>query len=111
MDFTFITGSFFDDILVGSFFNDVLIGFGGNDFLVGFGGDDLLNGGAGDDTLVGGTGNNFLDGGEGNDTVTYDFFSGNVNANLATGEVTFPGNSTRTDETITNVENLVGMKP
>ena len=105
-----IHGDSNDNLLNGTFDSDTIDGKEGNDTLNGIGGDDTLIGGSGDDLLDGGFGFDSLDGGSGIDTVTYDFFSGNVNANLNTGEVTFPGNSTRTDETITNVENLIGAR-
>lgn len=105
-----IIGDSNDNLLNGTFESDTIDGKEGNDTLNGSSGDDTLIGGDGDDTLDGGFGFDSLDGGSGIDTVTYDFFFGNVNANLDNGEVTFPGNSPRTDETITNVENLIGAR-
>lgn len=97
-------------VLFGTLNQNLIEGDDGNDRLYGLQGDDTLNGGNGNDTLDGGFGFDRLDGGSGIDTVTYDFFSGNVNANLANGEVTFPDNSSNTNESIINVENLIGAQ-
>ncbi|WP_287729234.1 M10 family metallopeptidase C-terminal domain-containing protein, partial [Microcystis sp. M061S2] len=48
-----------------------------------------------------------IDGGLGNDTTSYAFYWGPINANLATGVVSFPGNSLLTD-TLVSIENLIG---
>ncbi|MEH2168863.1 MAG: calcium-binding protein [Nostoc sp.] len=101
------------DTLVGI---ENLIGTAGNDTIVGSSANNVLNGGDGDDKLFGGDGNDFLDGGfgfdtinggAGTDTTSYAFFSGPIDANLATGVVRFPGNSTLTD-TLVSIENLIG---
>jgi Ca2+-binding RTX toxin-like protein len=102
---------------------DVLEGRGGSDILGGGGGEDLLSGGRGndrlfggndDDELFGGRGNDFLDGGygfdlinggAGIDTTSYLFFSGDVDADLRSGVVAFPGNSVLTD-TLRSIENI-----
>ncbi len=84
-------------------------GTSGNDTLVGGSNDDLLQGLGGNDFLDGGFGFDVIDGGAGNDTTTYDFFSGPIVANLATGEVSFPGNSNRTD-TLISIENIIGSQ-
>ncbi len=86
-----------------------LIGSQGNDIITGDDGDNNLSGGAGDDILDGGFGFDQLDGGDGIDTVTYDFYSGGILADLQTGVVSFPGNSTRT-ETLISIENLIGSR-
>lgn len=89
------TGDDNDNVLIGSIENDVLSGLGGN---------DLLDGGLGIDQI---------NGGEGNDTVTYNFFTGGIIANLQifgeTGTVRFPslGNPS---ETLTSIENLIGSQ-
>ena len=93
--------------LQGDYKNNTLTGGDGNDTLEGFDGNDTLRGGNGNDLLDGGYGFDFLDGGAGNDTVTYDFYYGDVYANLGTGVVMFPGNS-YIPETLTGVENIIG---
>jgi hypothetical protein len=105
-----------NDVIWGSGGVDYLYGEAGNDELHGNSGKDYLYGGDGDDTLKGGSGNDYLDGGFGYDVinggedideVSYSFFAGPIDANLSTGVVRFPGNSTRVD-TLTSVENLTG---
>ncbi|MCU0523739.1 MAG: S8 family serine peptidase [Elainella sp. Prado103] len=105
-----------DPVINGTPGNDVLVGGVGNDTINGLGGNDNLNGGFGDDNLFGGAGNDLLDGdfgfdllngGAGNDTTTYAFYFGSINANLATGVVSFPGGGFLTD-TLVSIENLVG---
>ena len=86
-----------------------LIGSQGNDIITGNDGDNSLSGGAGDDVLDGGFGFDRLDGGAGIDTVTYDFYASGINADLQTGVVGFPGNSTLTD-TLVDIENLIGSR-
>ncbi|WP_424927509.1 calcium-binding protein [Amaricoccus tamworthensis] len=68
-------------------------------------GDDYIYGNGGNDWLDGGYGFDHIDGGSGIDSVTYTFYSGNVNANLSTGVVSFPGNSTKTEKLV-SIENL-----
>ena len=91
--------------------NDILpsngIGLPGDDTINGFWGDDILIGGDGDDFLDGGFGFDIINGGKGNDTTSYAFFGGPIVANLATGVVAFPGNSSLTD-TLISIENLIG---
>jgi Ca2+-binding RTX toxin-like protein len=77
----------------------------GNDTLVGTFNDDTLRGLAGDDFLDAGFGFDLIDGGTGVDTVSYTFYSGAVVANLQTGVISFPGNSTLTD-TLIGIENI-----
>jgi Ca2+-binding RTX toxin-like protein len=96
-----------NETLKGDNRNNILEGGDGNDTLQGFDGNDTLRGGNGNDLLDGGYGFDLLDGGAGNDTVTYDFYYGNVYADLGTGVVTFPGNS-YIPETLTSVENIIG---
>ncbi|NJO78090.1 MAG: calcium-binding protein [Cyanobacteria bacterium RM1_2_2] len=86
-----------------------LFGTPGDDILIGTDADDSLFGGAGNDLLDGRFGFDILNGGVGSDTTTYDFFSGGINANLHTGVVGFPGNSTLTD-TLISIENLIGSR-
>ncbi len=104
-----IIGSQGSDVIVGSAVNNVISGGNGNDTLSGGFGDDSLFGGAGDDVLDGGFGFDLIDGGDGTDTTTYDFYGGGINANLETGVVAFPGNSTLTD-TLVSIENIVGSQ-
>ncbi|MCX7400410.1 MAG: C2 family cysteine protease [Planctomycetales bacterium] len=105
-----------NDVLWGSGGVDYVYGEAGNDELHGNTSRDYLYGGSGDDTLRGGSGNDYLDGGFGYDVldggadideVSYGFFAGPIDANLATGIVKFPGNGTRVD-TLSSVENLTG---
>ncbi|MBF2080203.1 MAG: hypothetical protein IGR76_17230 [Synechococcales cyanobacterium T60_A2020_003] len=86
-----------------------IIGGQGNDTITGDGLDNSISGNAGNDFLDGGFGFDIIDGGSGNDTTTYDFFSGPIVANLATGTVGFPGNSDRTD-TLISIENIIGSR-
>ncbi|MBN3890622.1 MAG: calcium-binding protein [Nostoc sp. JL31] len=84
-----------------------LIGTAGNDTIVGSSANNVLSGGNGDDFLDGGFGFDTIDGGAGTDTTSYAFFSGPIDANLFTGVVKFPGNSTLTDKLV-SIENLIG---
>jgi Ca2+-binding RTX toxin-like protein len=111
-----LNGEAGNDFMQGYFGNDTLNGGDGNDTLNGEADNDTLNGGSGDDVLSGGSGNDFLDGGFGFDTIdggsgidttTYSFFSGGIDANLTTGVVAFPSNSTLTD-TLIDIENIIG---
>lgn len=85
-------------ILIGTNGNDTIIGSNDNDSLFGLNGDDFLDGRFGFD---------LIDGGAGVDTTSYAFYAGPINANLATGVVSFPGNSVLTD-TLVSIENLIG---
>lgn len=101
-----ITGTAADDSLVGTAADDVICGLAGNDTLHGGAGRDTLNGGAGDDALYGGGHRDHFDGGAGFDL----FFVSDpvaVNANLATGLVTYIGQSWPA-ETMVSIEGLVG---
>jgi Ca2+-binding RTX toxin-like protein len=102
-----LVGSRGNDRIVGNADNNVLRGGEGNDSIYGGWGNDSIYGGNGDDFLDGGLGYDLLDGGAGIDTVSYDFYSFGINANLATGVVTFPGFGNLAD-TLTGVENVVG---
>lgn len=66
-DFTGVTGSAFDDVIVGDSRDNWLFGYGGNDTLRGLQGDDVLMGGNGNDRLYGGNGRDLLIGGSGQD--------------------------------------------
>ena len=116
-----------NDTLNGGNGEDWLQGGQGNDNLLGENDDDVLQGDDGNDTLNGGNGNDYLDGGDGNDlldgswgfdtlegglgvdTATYDFYPGGINANLQTGQVSFPGNDTLTDRLL-EIENIIGSQ-
>jgi len=102
-----IYGSNGNDALYGGAGNDSLYGGAGNDSLYGGDGNDYLDGGDGNDYLDGGFGFDTINGGTGVDTTSYAFYGGPINANLATGVVSFPGNSTLTD-TLISIENLIG---
>lgn len=87
--------------------SETLYGLGGNDYLFGGRGGDHLFGGNGDDTLEGGRGKDVLDGGGGNDTAIY-VTPGAETFKIAlaqTAKVPFTS-----QETLTNVENLIGGK-
>jgi Ca2+-binding RTX toxin-like protein len=102
-----VIGSAGHDTIIGNEFNNVLQGGLGNDVLSGGFGDDTLRGGEGNDVLDGGFGFDIIEGGAGVDTTTYAFYTDGISANLQTGVVAFPGNSTFVDILI-NVENLIG---
>jgi Ca2+-binding RTX toxin-like protein len=102
-----LIGTAGNDTIVGSSANNALSGGAGNDSISGGFGDDKLSGGAGNDYLDGGFGFDTIDGGAGVDTTSYAFYAGPIDANLATGVVKFPGNSTLTDKLI-SIENLIG---
>ena len=91
-----------NDTLDGGTGNDTLYGLAGADSLIGGEGNDSLNGGqggdrilggAGNDTLVGGGGTDTLDGGDGNDVAVYFENTTAIVADMATGLVSFPGQS------------------
>ncbi|MBO9436393.1 hypothetical protein J7394_19405 [Ruegeria sp. R13_0] len=69
-EYTQISGTDGDDLLVGTAGIEQIIGLGGNDVLSGMGGPDVLLGGPGNDTLIGGSGSDFLDGGFGSNMLT-----------------------------------------
>lgn len=111
-----IIGGFGNDAIGGNRDHNLLIGGWGDDTIFGRTGDDTIDGGFGNDELYGGGGNDWLDGswgfdtidgGAGRDTTTYAFYNGGIIADLATGVVSFPGNSSLTD-TLISIENIVG---
>ncbi|HKJ63373.1 MAG TPA: calcium-binding protein [Hyphomicrobiales bacterium] len=81
---------------------NVITGDAGNNRLLGFNGNDTIYGGDGDDFINGGSGADILDGGNGIDTVTYDYFSGDLDIDLAAG--------TAGSESATNFENAIGSQ-
>ena len=95
-----------NDTIYGGSGEDTVYGDDGRDSLFGGDGNDKIYGGAENDLLDGGYGFDTIDGGTGIDTTTYTFFSGAVSANLATGVVGFPGNSSLTD-TLVSIENIL----
>ena len=105
-NFENVIGSLYNDTITGNSSANVLSGAAGNDSLFGLDGNDSLSGGDGDDYLDGGFGFDTINGGNGNDTTSYAFYSGPIVANLTTGVVSFPGNSTLTD-TLISIENLI----
>ncbi|TRV44538.1 MAG: calcium-binding protein [Microcystis panniformis Mp_GB_SS_20050300_S99D] len=102
-----LIGTAGNDTIIGNTANNSLFGEAGNDSINGGDGNDKLFGGTGDDLIDGGFGFDTIDGGLGNDTTSYAFYSGPINANLATGLVSFPGDSVFTDRLI-SIENLIG---
>ncbi|GFE68804.1 calcium-binding protein [Chroococcus sp. FPU101] len=103
-----LIGSRGSDRIVGSADNNVIKGGDGNDSIYGDWGNDSIYGENGDDFLDGGLGFDLIDGGAGVDTVTYDFYSFGINANLATGVVTFPAEGSNLADTLRGVENIIG---
>ncbi|MFO0291131.1 MAG: beta strand repeat-containing protein, partial [bacterium] len=89
--------------LVGGAGNDDLFGNAGNNQLDGGTGNDFLNGGVGNDTLIAGAGDDFLDGAAGTDTAV--FGAGNNTVNLTS---TSPQDTGEGEDTLRNIENLVG---
>ncbi len=85
------------DVIRGTSARNVVSSGNGNDTIYGGGGNDLLDGGFGFDLIVGG---------KGSDTTTYSFFGSSVVADLISGVVAFPGNSSSTD-TLESIENIV----
>ncbi|HEY9621897.1 MAG TPA: calcium-binding protein [Crinalium sp.] len=85
-----------------------VIGSHGDDVIIGDGFDNYLSGGEGNDILDGSFGFDTLDGGAGDDTATYDFYSRGINADLRTGQVSFPGNGSDRFDTLINIENVIG---
>jgi Ca2+-binding RTX toxin-like protein len=105
-NFENVIGSLYNDTITGNSSANVLRGAGGNVSLFGLAANDSLSGGDGDDYLDGGFGFDTINGDNGNDTTSYAFYSGPIVANLTTGVVSFPGNSTLTD-TLISIENLI----
>lgn len=112
VNFENLEGSAFDDELIGNDDDNTLIGFEGDDILRGNDGDDILNGGAGADFLDGGDGDDTLladgddavNGGDGIDTIDFSGLAGGINVDLAAETFT----NTDMDQTVLNVENIVG---
>jgi Ca2+-binding RTX toxin-like protein len=98
-------GSKFIDTLCGNAGANVLTGREGNDSLWGYGGGDTFDGGDGNDYLVGAAGADTFIGGAGIDTVSYNFATSGVVANLAapagnTGEAA--------GDSYSGIENILG---
>jgi Ca2+-binding RTX toxin-like protein len=96
--------------ILGSRGNDIITGTAEANRIEGYLGDDQLYGGAGDDWLDGGYGYDHLDGGEGTDTASYEFYDRGISANLQTGVVGFPKESSPRTETLVSIENLIGSR-
>ena len=101
-----IVGTIRGEILYGTNSADTINARAGYDELYGFDGDDVLNGQGNDDFLVGGRGNDILNGGSGVDTASYEFATGGVVVNLATG--TSSGNQGH--DTLVSIEDLRGSR-
>ena len=86
----------------GSNGDNIITGDGEDNWLFGYNGDDTIYGGDGKDFISGGSGADILDGGDGVDTVTYDYFSGDLDIDLAAG--------TAGSESATNFENAIGSQ-
>ena len=105
-----VVGSGFDDSLTGDTEDNRLSGAGGNDTLDGGAGDDLLEGGQGDDTIIASDDADVIDGGADRDTVDYSSLAGVTSINMTLNgafdtTVTVNGG---TDDTIRNIENVIG---
>jgi serralysin len=96
------------DAMNGQGGNDILFAFGGNDFLYGSAGNDTLYGGEGDDYLDGGSGIDVLNGGNGDDTADYRAQASAIQASLATGLVRFAEGGFLYDDSLIDIENLIG---
>jgi Ca2+-binding RTX toxin-like protein len=94
-----------NDHVTGSSATNVISTGAGHDKIFGGLGDDYLYGGDGNDYIDGGYGFDYINGGAGTDTTSYLFYSGAVNANLATGKVTFAGAASPV-ETLYSIENI-----
>jgi Ca2+-binding RTX toxin-like protein len=76
-----------------------------NDTLTGDAANNVLFGGGGNDVLAGGDGLNVLDGGAGINTASYASASSGVSANILEGNTMGGG---LLDDTLTNIQNLIG---
>lgn len=90
-----LTGNGGNDLIVGNDVANTISAGGGRDTIYGQGGDDMILGGAGDNTI---------DGGSGNDTASFSDVGLSINANLATGNVSWNGGSAK----LADIENLIG---
>ncbi|WP_420860380.1 hypothetical protein [Algirhabdus cladophorae] len=101
LNFEDITGSAYDDFLTGNTEANVINGAAGDDTLDGRDGDDVISGGAGNDRIImrPGSGADTIDGGEGTDYLEARTFGTGVTLNLKDGDG---------DDTIINVEGLIG---
>ncbi|MBN2448010.1 MAG: hypothetical protein JXO22_14865 [Phycisphaerae bacterium] len=92
-----------DDNVLGGAGNDDISTGDGADAIDAGDGSDVISAGADNDTIVAGEGDDLIDGGTGTDTIDYSGANNAVNVDLATGQASGQGN-----DTITNVENVVG---
>jgi Ca2+-binding RTX toxin-like protein len=83
--------------VIGTQSTDTIVGDNLSNEIQALGGDDRIDGGFGFDNI---------DGGAGSDTVDYTFFNGTKSINLVNGVVSFPGNSTDTEQ-LTSIENII----
>ncbi|MCH6256468.1 type I secretion C-terminal target domain-containing protein [Puniceicoccaceae bacterium K14] len=105
----FIFGSNSNDSnLQGTAGGERIYGFNGSDTIYGNGGDDELFGGISDDTLLGGSGSDILDGEDGEDTASWAGFGNAIEANLNNGGVDEDNDGILDEDTLINIENLVG---
>jgi len=103
----FIGTSFGDQVTGNLAVNDIRGG-DGNDTIRGLDGGDMLYGEGGHDLLVGGAGNDRLDGGDGLDTADYRDKTASVVVTLAGEASTTASVGGVTEDTILNIENLIG---
>lgn len=112
------TGNSADDAIIGDQGDDILNGAGGDDLIYGNEGDDIIDGGTGSDELYGGSGDDYItpgndfaydyvNGGSGNDTVSYINHSGDLNINLASGNVYIDG---LLEDEVYSIENVDGVQ-
>ncbi|MFZ4858504.1 MAG: beta strand repeat-containing protein [Desulfuromonadaceae bacterium] len=114
----FLYGNAVANIFTGGIGNDILVGNGGSDILIGGAGNDLINGGSGNDTMTGGdgddtfaglmTGDDYIDGGAGIDTIDYSTVTGVANVTVTLAIVSQPIGGTAGNDTITNIESIIG---
>ena len=88
--------------------NDVITGNDAANILVGNAGNDTLRGGAGNDVLQGGAGTDYLDGGTGSDAADYSDTTASVVATLAGSTESKVSVGGVIEDTLINIENLVG---
>jgi Ca2+-binding RTX toxin-like protein len=101
------TISNFENVYGGSA-NDILTGDGQNNVLRGEAGNDILNGGDGNDSLFGGAGNDTVDGGTGVDTFDLREKTSALVVRLNDGNAATVFVGGVAEDTIRNVENIVG---
>ncbi|MFK7862282.1 MAG: beta strand repeat-containing protein [Granulosicoccus sp.] len=105
-----VIGSAGSDVITGDLLDNILDGFIGDDTLEGAEGDDTIRGGAGNDVLIAGAGIDSFDGGEGEDTLDYSALAGitGITLSLNTSNQVTATVGNGDDDTVVNVENVVG---